>query len=540
METKRDIETKARNLIESSPAEAVKLYEIIWSEFNVQFNGWDGLRYLQAMRKDVSIKSAIIKEVVEKFKDEEKVTGLYSWYIFDRYVKKAEKNALISNENIIKNSLLIGKQKNLSENHEFPCPYTIAVFNLIGAHAEPPFNARKINELLDFLNPEFLSANAETIHNEIKGDIELASDKEKYFALKTKALTKLEDFSDCIDLCDKALNSFKVFHTNNDLWFKMRKAICYEKLGESDQAEKLFHEILSTRAGSDKWFLYNDLAEHYFEQSEFEKAWKYAVNAAYYGNEPQFMLNLILLQARILFKLDRQDDGKLLALLLAAILKENDWKTKAEFSKLFKFYEVLESDISSVKEYFDKAKAFWSNERYSGKNREKGQIIGIHSSGKRGKIKTPANKTFFFSKRDFRRSVRDLNQVLNCDIEFYPMKDFKGDFVAEDIVVINSKKIERSDNTRSDKPSNGNVKIITLRKQEKIDTSKVGKTYVGKVKLIKNFGIFISLPEMKDGLIHKNSNSLPEKFLDIYSIDDNIEVEVIEETPKRFSLRQIK
>ena len=120
------------------------------------------------------------------------------------------------------------------------------------------------------------------------------------------------------------------------------------------------------------------------------------------------------------------------------------------------------------------------------------------------------------------------------------MKDFKGDFVAEDIVVINSKKIERSDNTRSDKPSNGNVKIITLRKQEKIDTSKVGKTYVGKVKLIKNFGIFISLPEMKDGLIHKNSNSLPEKFLDIYSIDDNIEVEVIEETPKRFSLRQIK
>jgi|GEM_PF-645912 len=540
METKRDIETKARSLIDSAPEEAVHIYERIWAEFNDQFNAWDAFYYLRAVRKNVSIKSTILNEVVEKFKEDERVSGLYSWYIFDRYVKKAEKNALISNENIIRSSLLIGKQKDLSENHEFPCPYTIAVFNLADAHSENLFNASKINELMDFLNPEFLSTEVRTLHTEIKGDVEMASDKEKYYSLKTKALLKLEKFSECIELCDLASNSFKEFHYNNDTWFKMRKAICYEKLGETELGEKLFHEILNTKAGSDKWFLYSDIAGHYFEQAEYEKSWRYAVNAAYFGNEPQFMLNLYLLQTRILYKLNRIDEGKLLANLLAAIIKENDWKTKPEFAKLFKYYNVDENNLSSVKDYFGKAKMFWVTERYSGNKREKGQVIFVHESGKKGKIKTSSNSTYLFTKRDFRKGVKDLKQVLRTDVEFYPMKDFKGDSIAEDIVVMSSPKAETSDNIRRDNSSHGKVKIISLHKTEKIDTSIIGRTYKGKISSLKDFGILVSLPNKTHGLIHKNSKSLPENFQEMFSIGENIEVEVIEVTSRGISLRQIK
>lgn len=517
METKRDIETKARSLIDSSPAEAVQLYEKIWVEFNEQFNGWDGLRYLQAMRKDNSIKSTILKEVVEKFKEDEKVLGLYSWYIFDRYVKKADKNVLVSNENIIRDSLLIGKQNNLSENHKFPCPYTIAVFNLADAHSENLFNANKISELLDFLNPEFLSTEVKTIHTEIKGDIEMASDKEKYYALKTKALIKLGQFSDCIELCDYALNSFKVFHYNNDLWLKMRKAICYEKLGESDQSEKLFHEILSTKAGSDKWFLFSGIAEHYYEHSDFEKAWHYAVNAAYFGNEPGFMVNLYLLQARILFKMDRSEEGRILANLLASILKENETKVKPEFAKLFKYYKVDENNLSSVKEYFIKAKAFWGAERYSGNHREKGQIIFVHDSGKKGKIKTTTNLTYNFSKRDFRKGVKDLKKAFKSYVEFYPMKDFKGDSIAEDIEFDENPKLP--------------TKILK--------SNLLGKKFTGKIKSIAPYGIFVTLPINQDGLLHKMT--LPEKFQvnlkEIFSKGELIDVLVIEESPKGILLK---
>jgi hypothetical protein len=515
METKRDIETKARSLIDSSPADAKMLYERIWSEFNDQFNAWDAFNLLKAMRKNITVDSNILNEVIEKFKEEEKVSGLFSWYIFDKYIKQVDKNELIKNENIIRKSFEIAKQKNLSENHEFPCPLTIAVFQLADAHAENLFNARKISDLLDFLNPEFLSSVAKTIQTEKKGEVVLASDREKYYSLKTKALLKLEEYSQCIELCDKALSSFTEFHFNNDLWFKMRKAICYEKLGEPDKGEKLLHEILSTKAGSDKWFLYRDIAELYYEQSDYEKSWLYAVNAAYYGNEPQFMVNLYLLQARILYKLNRKEEGEILANLLAAIIKENDWKEKPEYSKLFKFYNVSLSNLSSVHEYFRKAKEFWSAERYRGKNREKGKIIYVHENGKKGKIKKAPDTILFFSKRDFRKSIRDLKQVLKSNVEYYQMTDFKGDSIAEDIV------------------------ILDLPKAEKQDSALVGKTFNGKVKSIKEFGIFISIPEMRDGLLHKNSlpKKFQETFKEVFSIGDEIEVEVAEVTQKGVSLR---
>ena len=38
MDTKRDIENKARSLIESSPEESAVLYEKIWNEYNDGFN----------------------------------------------------------------------------------------------------------------------------------------------------------------------------------------------------------------------------------------------------------------------------------------------------------------------------------------------------------------------------------------------------------------------------------------------------------------------------------------------------------------------
>ena len=538
MEAKREIETKAKSLIDSAPAEAVKLYEQIWSELIDQFNAWDAFYYLKAMRKDVSINSMVLNELVEKFKDDEKVSGLYSWYIFDRYIKKADKNVLLSNENIIRSSFGICKQKDLSENHEFPCPYTITVFRLIDAHSENLFNANKIFDLLEFLKPEFLSTEVKSLHTEMKGDIELASDKEKYFALKSKVLSKLGKHEACIEICDIALNLFQEFHYNNDLWFKMRKAICYEKVGEKVQAEKLFDEILSTKAGYDKWFLYSALAEHYFDNEEYLKAWECSVNAAYYGNEPQYLINLYLLQARILFRLDRKDDGLILANLLAAILKEFEYTVKPEYANLIKYYNVAEDELSSVKEYFRKAKEFWGAERYSGKNRERGQVVAVDGSGKKGKIKTLSGITFNFSKRDFRKMVRDLKEVLKSNVEFFPMKDFKDDNIAEDIVVLNSTKPTYE--PKAEKPTHGKVKIISSHKSKKVEDAIVGKTYNGVVSSIKEFGIFITMPEKMYGLIHKNSNSLPQNFQEVYSIGESVNVEIIEVTSKGISFKQIK
>lgn len=517
MDTKRDIENKARSLIDSSPEESVVLYEKIWDEHNEGFNDWDAFHYLKALRKCQLHNPDNLEAIVEKFKGYDKVSGLYSWYIFDKYVKQVGKRELINNEKIIWNSFSIAKQKDLHENQEFPCPLTISVFQLADAYSENIFNAKKVNELLNVLNPDLLSINPKLINTEERGEIEIASDKEKYYSLKSKALLKLGEYSECIDLCEIALRSFDKFHYNNDLWFKMRQGICHDKLGNTERGESILYELLSTKAGSDKWFIYRDIAEIYYEQSNYEKAWQYAVNAAYYGNEPRYMINLYLLQTRLLYKLKRQEEGELIAKLLYAIIKENEWKIKSEFSRLFTFYSLRGDEILSVDDYFKKAKEFWNNERYKGIKRESGQIIWIHNDGKKGKIKAINGSIRFFSKKDLRRRVRDLNTIKNSHVEYYPLTDFKGDNIAEDVAILEDKKQQTEE-------------------QAKL----IGKKLKGKIKSVVEFGLFVSIPEMKDGLLHKSNliKSNQGDFKNIYSVGDEIDVEIIDITPKGVSLRQ--
>lgn len=519
MDTKRDIENKARALIESNPEESIILWEKIWNEYNEGFNDWDAFHYLKVLRKCLSHNSEILDAVLERFKNFDKVNGLYSWYIFDKYVKQVEKRELINNERIIWNSFGISKQKDLHENHEFPCPLTITVFQLVDAYSENIFNARKVKDLLDILDPELLCVKPRLISTEERGEVEIASDKEKYYALKSKALLKLGEYSECISLCDTALSTFDKFHYNNDLWFKMRQGICYDKIGDSERGESILSDLLSTKAGSDKWFIYRDIAEIYFEQANFEKAWKYAVNAAYFGNEPQFMINLYLLQTRILYKLNRKEEGELIAKLLYAIIKENGWNIKSEFSKLFTFYGLRGDDILSVDEYLKNAKEFWNNERYKGIEREKGKIIWIHNDGKKGKIKSFDGSIRLFSKKDLRKKIRDLNILNGTNVEYFPIKDFKGDIIAEDVIVQETKK----------EPS-----------VEKTDL--IGKRFKGRIKSVVDFGIFVAISGMqKDGLLHKSNlkKSNQGDFKSLFSVGDEIEVEVIDITSKGISLRQL-
>lgn len=517
MESKIDIEKRAKELIETSPQEAIVLYEKLWNEYNEQFNAWDALFLMKVLRKLISFNSEIVHKVAEKFTDAEMTMNVYSWYIIDKYIRHIEPNGIIKNESIIRNSLKLFKQKDLSVKKEFPCPFTIIVFDLIDAHSTNLFNAKKIIELLDSLNPEFLSVKCDTIKTDKNEDKELASDKEKYYAFKSKALCKLGRYDECIETCDKALSLFEKFHYDNDTWLLMRKAISYEKLGNIEESEKLFQEILATKAGSDKWFLFKDLAEFYYEQQNYEKAWKYSVDSAYYGNEPAFMVNLYLLQARILYKLNRQDEGKILANLLASIYTELKRHAKPEFQQLFRYYGTSFDNVPSIKENFAVAREFWLSERYKGKERKSGEIINIHISGRRGKIKSDRIMVSF-ARKDLRIKVKDLTPFVGAKVEYYLMTDFKEANVAEDIVIISSPKVEKS------------------------DSDVVGKVFQGKVKSIMEYGIFVSLPEMKDGLLHRSA--LPKEFKDNFkehfSVGDIVKVEVTEFNEKRIALKYIK
>lgn len=517
MESKKDIELKAKSLMESSPQETVILYQKLWNEFNNEFNNWDAFFTLKALRLVDNPNIDFAFQIADKYKEDERVRGLLAWLVFDKCVKKLSRTDLLQNESRINQLVNIVPQKNTRENDDYPCPITISVFKLADAFKENMFNARKVNEWIEKLNPDFLSKKPNRIPNPEHGNGEIASDLEKYYSLRTKALIKLELFEECKALCEKALNDLPQFHFNNDSWFKMRIALCLERLGNMEASEDIFKELLSSRTGSDKWFLYRDVAELYFEQKNYDKAWQYAVDSSFYGNEPHFMIKLFLLQARILFKIQRSDEGGILAKLIAAILKEQGWNNKAEYEQLFKFYNLNIDSVENVNSYLKEAKQFWANERYKGKSLLEGIIVFVHKNGKVGKIKDDNEGVHGFHKKDFRNKIKRLDDLNGATVEFYPMQSYDGKPIAEYIKIL--KFPEKPDNVELE-----------------------GKIFLGSIKNIVEFGVFVTLPVVnKDGLLHRSK--LPDDMKDVFqnrlSHGEKVKVKVIKVTSKGIELSMI-
>jgi hypothetical protein len=477
IETKQELDSKAKSNLESNPNEAVMIYKSMYEQYPDQFNSWDAFNSIKAMRLTTSFDVSWASELAEKYKDE-KVNGLYGWLVFDKCVKGKERTEIINNEQHISSLINLSPQKNLKEDDKFPCPTTISILKLCDAHAENLFNARKINDLLSGLDYNLLSDKAQSIETQTRGEVELSSDLEKYFALKTKALLKLNEFEFCKELSSIALQSIQKFHNDNDLWFKMRIALSEDGLGNSEKSEELFKELLSSKAGSGKWFLYRDISQIYFEQNNFEKAWKYAVDATFYGNEPHFLIGLYLLQARILFKLNRASESSTLAELIASILKEQQWNDKLEYNKLFSYFKTDRLNIKPVKEIIRTLNTFWQNERYGNKTKTKGIIISIHHNGKGGKIKDSNGDILGFLKKDLVKKLKSIDNLKGASVDFYSMKNFEGKDIAESIEVLSfpTQNNSNNDNSKTCQNLEGEIaKILHDNERGKAGFIKCGK-----------------------------------------------------------------
>lgn len=518
METKRDLDNKAKTLVKSSPDEALKLYQQIWEAYPEEFNAWDAFYTLQAMKgaKSPSLKWA--KELVEKF-PEEKVGNMYAWVIFQHGVKGKDAQQIKSMEHYIADLPQYCGQKDMSQGEDFPCPTTLSIIKLCEAHAENLFNATRINELLSLIDPDKLSSRTKAFKTEDGKDVTPSSDLEKYFSMKTKALLKLEKYEECKSLSQKALSTLKEFHYNNDLWLKMRIAICEEGLGNHAESESLFVELLSSKAGSDKWFLYRDISEVYFEQGDFPKAWKYAVDATFYGNEPGFMIKLYLHQAKILFKLNRAPEGKLLAELIAAILREEGWREKQEYSKLFFYYQFNPEETRPMKEVLAEAKGFWGKERYGSQASLRGEVIKIHGNGKSGLIKAENGEKLIFGRKDFLKKQRDLEFLVGAQVKFYAMRAFDGKQVAEQIEIL--KMPEKKDIAQDGYPT---------------------EPFSGTVKSVTKFGVFFKVPGHRDGLLHVSRipNHLKDNLESYFTVGKSLQVKIQKVTDKGIELQLLE
>jgi hypothetical protein len=544
MSTKLDLFREAQGQVPVNPQNALQLFKRCKQEFPDEINALDALTILNFMRTSQVADLNLAYEFSEKF-DDFKIRNIYSWLIFDVCVKKKELKEIQGYEKHIERACKLVHQKNLREDSTYPCPITIAILKIVDSYSDVSFNAQKVKDWLSKLNVVFLSLKTSKI-NSPKGEIELASDYEKYHSLMTKALFKLGEYKDCLDLSKSALSTINDFHFNNDLWFKMRVALCEEKLGNHEESERILVKLLESKEGGDKWFLYRDIAEIYFEQKENEKAWKYAVDSAFYGNEPHFLINLYLLQARILFKLQRTEKIELLANLVAAIVKEQGWRIKFEHEKLIQYYHIDMNVLKPTLFYFKEAQRFWEQERYKGKELISGKIISVIPNGKAGQILDENGLKYRFSKKFLLNKVKDLHELKGCKVSFYPMKGL-GNNMAAEYIRLNEKpdeiKIKRKIDF-SKVPKLGRIELPKIKKFEsdKLPSHLIGTVIVGSIGAVVEFGVFVKMNGLIDGLLHVNNmpKEMKVNFKEQLKVGNEITVQVKNVSEKGIELKVVE
>ena len=146
MKSKREFQDEAKQLLENDPSKSLDVCLEMHTNYPSEFNNYDAVNLLQAARASKRVDINNLPEIIENFKDYEIVSSLCGWYVFDNFIKHKSPQVILNSENLIISYLNIIKQKDISIDDKYPCPFSIILFNLIDAHSNNLFNANKIYE----------------------------------------------------------------------------------------------------------------------------------------------------------------------------------------------------------------------------------------------------------------------------------------------------------------------------------------------------------------------------------------------------------
>lgn len=293
-------------------------------------------------------------------------------------------------------------------------------------------NWAAVNRFSNLVPVESLGTKCLTIETEIKGikkTVELASDKENWFALKTKALFETHQYQECFELSKLALETFDKFHYSNDVWFARRIALSKKHLGNPTEA---LNELLQVLRKRKEWFIQSEIAEIYKENGDFEKALKHAMDAINNFGDLEYKVGLLVLIAEVLAKKGEKELAFKHLMLSKLLRKQENWGIpitmetalqKSGFKKLN--HEQLPSLKKEMKNYWNR----FINQQQKTVNHNNNYITGridkiLHNNerGADGFIRY-GNKSVYFKLNPANELVNKLNIGLKVKFKIQPPKE---------------------------------------------------------------------------------------------------------------------
>jgi hypothetical protein len=337
----------------------------------------------------------------EDFDDENEELGSEN---FDYHYNKSE---------LLQKIELLIKQL-LAQNNKFNGTLISNLFTVVlkSEKKKPAPNWKLINDFCNEIDPSLLSKETSTIKVEKKGiiqDMELASDFENWYSYKTKALSKLRLWQECLDLSFEALEKVEHPHYSNDVWFSRRLTLAKRNLGNTEDTIKELEKILKKKK---EWFIQKELAELYLENGQVEKAFKFSMDAINNSGPIEFKIQLLVTIAEIL----RHKGENALSFkhfILSKLIREKEgWKIPQSLFDVINSFRQNEIPISELKNIQQELQKFWNTYSNRVKHEYKkninpensdeirtgliNKILNQNDRGKNGFIKS-GNEEYYFT-----------------------------------------------------------------------------------------------------------------------------------------------
>ena len=294
-------------------------------------------------------------------------------------------------------------------------------------------NWKYVIDFCDLFQMDKLKNNCSTIEVLRKGTkkpMELASDKEYWFAYKSKAHMKLGMFQECYDISNQALETITKFHYSNEVWFARRIALSKKQLGNSEDAITELQKVLKRKK---EWFIQKELAELYKEKGDIENSFKYSMEAINNHGDLEFKVDLLYLIGELL-KEKQEQELSFKHFSLSRIIRLNEqWKIPQKLVMVLKDFNMKDIPVEKYHDLKNELTKYWEKFKFQSKDETHlpiktgkiDMILNDNEKGKNGFIKTNDNKSYYFNIKKSEEICESIKTGIEVSFKVLPPKDGK-------------------------------------------------------------------------------------------------------------------
>ena len=259
-------------------------------------------------------------------------------------------------------------------------------------------------------------------------EYQYASSREFYYYQLARAYEKTDKYTECINICDQALQDDIQFHYRNRLWLTARKLYCECIVAEDKEAAIREYKKMADK--NNYWYMQHKLANIYFRNNQMKEALIYGCKALDITQEDKKLINVIL-DLSYFFEANNDISAAKVFLQNAIAIKRKyhwqvDWGLQCRLRQ-YGLDEIGTIRVNDLKRICRRVLEVQpKEERYIG------EIVKYTKNGYSGFIKQRQGENIFFNKSEIKSKMTlQIGSKVSYDIS-----ENKQGLVAKNIIML--------------------------------------------------------------------------------------------------------